>query len=104
MEIFNGIFYGYNVLLTLTVDPVDHGGQGGGFAAARRSRDQNQPPGFLAQVRNDFGQSQFLECFDLKRDGPKSAGHNPPLDENIRAKPGKIFYAEGKIELAVFFE
>src|SRR5215207_1480296 len=44
------VFDAHDVLISGLVDPVDHGGQGGRFAAPRRPRHQYKTPWLLGQI------------------------------------------------------
>ena len=52
MNKLDGVFDGDDVLLLPLVDPVDHGGEGGGFSASRWTGDKNQSLGEEAEVED----------------------------------------------------
>ena len=57
----DGILDGDHVLVAGLVDQVEHGGQGGGLAAAGRPGHQDQPARLLAQLAKHLRQAQLIE-------------------------------------------
>jgi hypothetical protein len=48
--VFDGVLHGDDMLLRALVNVVNHGGEGGGLAAARGPGYQHQPPGQGSQA------------------------------------------------------
>ena len=60
MEELDGIFQGDHVLGPCAVDEIQHGSQGGGFAAAGGTRDKDHPLTHSAESDDGLGQVQLF--------------------------------------------
>ena len=104
MDELDGIFDGDDVLVALAVDLIEHGGQGGGFAGAGGTGDQDQTARTIAEF-GDYGRKIELgEGFNLKGNDAEDGGDSSALIEDVGAEAGKTLESEGKIELEIFFE
>src|SRR3990172_12187534 len=104
VEIFYGVLDCDDMVVSFRVYPVDHGSQGSGLSASCGSRYKYEPPRFFHEIIDDLGQPEVLEGLYLKRDGPESPCHSPPLHEYIPPEPAEALHAEREVQLVVFFE
>ncbi len=98
MDVFNRVLNGYDVGVSLLIDLIDHGCQGGGFAAAGGSGDQEEPLGSPDQFLDHLGEAQLLKPFDLIGYGADGSSDHPPLEKDISPESGQSLYPEGEIE------
>ena len=93
----NGIFQRDDVAVPAFVDPVNDAGLGGGFSAARRSRDQHQSAFHIRQFHHLRRDMQRLPVWNIKGDDTDHRCKRSSLPISIYAKPGKARHGKGKI-------
>ncbi len=104
MQELDRIFDGEDVLVSFTVDLVDHGGQCRRFPAAGRPGDQDKTARLVAQLFHDRRQIQALKSLDFERDETEHRPDRAALGEHVGAEPAQVFDAERKIYFPFFFE
>src|SRR6266545_5205618 len=104
MKELHRIFDGDDVLVPLAIDLVDHRGEGGRFAGAGRSGDEDQSARTIANLLDHLWQSEILESENLIRDLAVDGSRGAALIEDVRAETGQSFDAERNIQLEVFLE
>jgi len=88
MEELDGVLDGDDVTASGTVDLVDHGRQGGRFAAAGGTGQEDQPPPFIGDpLQYLHREVEFLEPLDPEGDHPEGDGNGPPLLKDVDPKP-----------------
>ena len=100
----DGIFNGQDMGLPIAVDPVDHGGQGGGLAAAGGARHQDESPGLPAECPEYRRQIEGVKALDPEGNGPKNGTHGPPLVEAVATKPGQPSDSKGEVKFQVVLQ
>ena len=58
---FDWVLDGEDVIVPLGIDLVDHGRQSGGFAGSRRSGNQHQSTGFVAELAHNRRKAKLVE-------------------------------------------
>ncbi len=101
---FDRVLNGEDVVVTLGVDLVDHGGQRGGLARSGGTRDQHQAARLVAHLADHRRQSQLVERLDLERNQTEDGRSGAALIEDVGAEAGQTFQAEGEVEFEVFLE
>ena len=81
------IFDRQDVLVTISIDLVDHGRERRRLAGAGWASDKNQTARFFAELFDDRRQTEIFEGLNLIRDGAKDCTHSATLVEKIGAKP-----------------
>jgi len=104
VKIFYGIFDGDDVTPAVHVDAADYGGQGGGFAAPRRPRDEKEASQLIRHSLKAFGKMQILQGTDIFRYHPKRHGRIPTFDKTVSPKTGNSAFSEGHLETEIHFE
>jgi hypothetical protein len=104
VHVLDRVLDGDDVVLAVLVDPIDHGGQGRGFARPGRSRDEHQTLGKLHDVLHDRGQAQIIETADVGGDVAEGGRHGAALLEDVHADTAHAFHAEGHVQLVVLLE
>src|SRR5579859_8271430 len=104
MQKFDGIFDGNNVIGAHGIDAVNHGGESGGLAAARRSRHQHHPAALFANLVNNFGQVKLFQGANLGGNHAQNHAHVSTLLENVHAEAAETGHAVGHVELGLFLE
>ena len=99
VHVFDGVLYGYDVVILVLVEIVDHRGQRGGFAGTRRAGDQQQALGHLHHLVDHGREVQFLEGLVLAGNGADGRAYHAALAVGVHAQPAHAFYAEGEVEL-----
>ena len=84
------------------IDMFDHSGQCGRLTAARRSCDQNQPPGLLSQFVQKLRHMQFFQCGNVTVQQTDRGGNLSLLPENIDPLPVVVGCLQGKINIIPF--
>src|SRR5262249_6795823 len=100
----DGIFNGYDVVVPLDVDFVQHGGKRGGFAGTCRSRHQNQSTWLFAQPGNHLRQIELLESLDLERNHAVNGPDSAAMVKAVAAEAVQAFQSEGKVQLQILFK
>src|SRR5829696_288460 len=78
----------HDVLVPGLVDLVDHGGEGGRFAAPRRARNKDEPARLLGKVLYSLWQPELADALYLARDGTESRANSPPLEVDVHPEAG----------------
>ena len=95
---------GHDVVGTRRVDPVNHGGQRSGLAAAGGSGDQHQPAFFFADLVDYGRKHQVVNGLDFGRDDPQDHAHVAALLENVHAETSQPRHAVRQVEFGCFLE
>src|SRR5258708_7149414 len=95
---------GDHVLFAFAVDLVEHGSERGGLAGTRRSGDEDESAGLVAQSLHDQRQSQSVKPFDLPRNGTEDGADGSSLVENVAAEARQILQTEREVQLQVLFK
>ena len=88
MDKFQGIFNCDDMSCTGVVYVIDHGGQGRGFPAARRSGDQDQALIEFCDLFYYRREIEFLNFHDFSRNNPKDSTDAPVLKKHVASKSG----------------
>src|SRR5215211_4812404 len=89
----------HDVLVPGLVDLVDHGGEGGRFAASRRARDQNEPTRLLGKFLYGFRQPELAYALYLAWDGTESRADSAPLEVDVDPEAGAARQRVAEVEL-----
>ena len=92
------ILDGDDVMVETLIDVIDHRGQGGRLAGARRPGDQHQPARPGTQLGQHRRRAQLLEIHHPGRNQPQDESHATLLLEDRHAEAAHV--AEGKTEVA----
>ena len=93
-----------DVLVALGIDLVDHRGQRGRLAAARRAGDEHQAARPIGERRENRRQPQFIEPLDLLRNDTVDRGDRTPLVEDVASEPREAADAEREVQFERLFE
>ena len=88
VEELDRIFHGHDVTGSLPVHDVDHGGERGRLAGARRARDHDEPTLEAREVHHDVREPEVIHVLDLERDHPEDGAHGVALLEHVHAEAG----------------
>jgi hypothetical protein len=99
-NVFDGVFEGDDVFAAVGVDVFDHGGEGGGFAAAGRAGEQDNAARAFGDLPQLGQQAQFLEGGNLGFDIPHGQTILPALMEAVGAKAPDAGHKVGEIHFA----
>ncbi len=102
--IFNGIFDGDDMAIAFLVDDVEHAGQGGRLAGARRAGHEDQAAGLEQQILHLRRQADFLQRQHLGGDLAQDDADVAFLAKHAHAEPRRIAEAEAEVRPAVLFE
>src|SRR5437660_4692892 len=102
MEELDRILDRDDVLVTLTVDLVDHRSQRRRFSGAGRAGHQDQSARSVANLFDDRRQSELFERQDLVRDLPVDGRCRSALIEDVGAESSQTLDAERNVELEIF--
>jgi hypothetical protein len=99
-DVFDGVFEGDDVLAAVGVDVFDHGGEGGGFAAAGGAGEQDDAARAFGDLPQLGQQAQFLEGGHLGFDVAHGQAILAALMEAVGAEPPDAGHEIGEIHLA----
>ena len=100
----DGVLEGDDVAALGLVDVVDHGGQGGGLAAARGAGDEHEALGHLAEGLEHGRQRELIEGQHLGRDLAQHRPHPLVVTEHVDAEAGHAGERIGQVGVAVLRE
>ena len=86
------------------VDTVDHGRQGGRFAGTGHARDQYQAARHFADLFDDFGKIEFIQCANFGGNDAKHKTHIAALLENVHTETSQACDAVCHVDFSGFFE
>ena len=83
--------------LARVIDPVDHTGEGGGFTAAGRPGDQDQPFLPAAEIQDRGRDMERVRVRQGKGDDPQDGGQGTPLLIRAAAEAAETTDRKGEI-------
>src|SRR5215217_2886982 len=84
----NRVLHAHDVLVPCLVDLVDHGGEGGRFAAPRRACDQDESARLLGKALDSLRQSKLADALYLAGNGTESRANSAPLEVDVDPEAG----------------
>src|SRR5215218_7429658 len=78
-----GILHAHDVLVPGLVDLVDHGGEGGRFAATCRARNKYEPARLICKALDGLRQSKLADALYLAGDSTESRANSAPLEVDV---------------------
>ena len=96
---FDGVLQGYNMTGPLVVDQVDHDRQGGGFAVAGGTGDQDQAAAVAGERCHYIRQAQPFDGGDLMADNAEGQSGIALVAIYIDAKIGQTIELIGSVYL-----
>ena len=100
----DGVLNAHDVLLPGLVDLIDHGGQGGRFAASRRACDKDEPARLLCKVLYGLRQPELAYALYLARDGTESRTDSAPLEVDVDPEAGASRQRVAEVELPLVLQ
>src|SRR5215211_1217610 len=93
------VLHAHDVLVPGLVDLVDHGSEGGRFAASRRACNKDEPAWFLGKVLYGLWQPEFADALYLAGDGTESRANSAPLEVDVDPEAGASRQRVAEVEL-----
>src|SRR5918994_278510 len=84
----NGVLNAHDVLVPGLVDFVDHGSEGGRFAASRRACDKDEPTRLLGKFLYGLWQPELAYALYLAGDGTEGRANSASLEVDIDPEAG----------------
>src|SRR5215211_5127185 len=84
----NRVLHAHDVLVPSSIDLVDHGGEGGRFAASRRACNKDEPTRLLGKFLYGLWQPQLADTLYLAWDGTESRANSAPLEVDVDPEAG----------------
>lgn len=104
VQILNGILNGDDMAHARAVNAVNHAGERGALAAARRARNQNQPAAALRQIDDQLRNVQRCGIRQAKGHGAHGSRVRTALAVGVAAEARTPFQRKGKVVVAVVTE
>src|SRR5579872_2597591 len=101
---FDRVLDGDHVLVTLAIDLVEHGGEGGGFTGTGGTGDEDEAARFVAKGSDDIGQAELIESLYLPGNRAEHSGDRASLMEDVATETSETFQTEGEVELEIFLK
>ena len=95
---------GHDVAGPFLVDDVDHAGERGRLARARRAGHHDEPAREPGEIRDDPGQTQLFQPLDLERDEPERRAERIPLLVDVHTEPRLTGQRVGHVQLELLLE
>lgn len=102
VEVFDGIFEADDVGIAMFVDVIDHRGEGGGFATACGSGDEEEAVGLEGEVADDVGEAESGEGGDGGGDAAGSHGEGVALVIDVEPEAGQPLEPPGEVDATAF--
>ena len=104
MQKFDRVFHRQDMVVTLLVDLVDHGGKRRRLTRTGRTGHQHKSGGACRKFGQDLRQAQFLKRLDFERDDTERQSHAATLQIGIRTETREVRNAERKVTFLVLFK
>src|SRR5215216_1822856 len=104
MQELNRVLNARDVLVSSLVDLVDHGGEGGRFAAPRRACNEDETARLLGKVLYGFRQPESADAHYLAGDGTESRAQSAPLEVDIDPEAGVVRQRVAEVELPLVLQ
>ena len=104
VEELYGVLHAHDVLVPGPVDLVDHGGEGGRFAATRRARDQDEPARLLREVLDGLRQPELFDAHYLARNGTEGGTQGAPLEVDVHPEAGAVRHRVAEVQLPLVLQ
>src|SRR5215218_9279541 len=99
-----GVLDAHDVLVPGLVDLVDHGGQGGRFAAPSGACNKDEPTRLLGKVLYSLWQPELADALYLAGDGTESRANSPPLEVDVDPEAGAARQRVAEVELPLVLQ
>src|SRR5215212_11485152 len=86
------------------VDLVDHGSEGGRFAAPCRACNKDEPARLLCKLPYGFRKPEFGDALDLAGDGTESRANGAPLEVEVDPEAGDARQRVAEVELPLILQ
>src|SRR5829696_8186832 len=94
----------HDVLVPSSIDLVDHGGEGGRFAASRRACDKDEPTRLLGKFLYCLWQPELADALYLAWDGTESRADSTPLEVDVDPEAGAARQRVAEVELPLVLQ
>src|SRR5215211_8050113 len=94
----------HDVLVPGLVDLVDHGGEGGRFAAPRRACNEDEPARLIGKFLYGLWQPELADALYLAGDGTESRADSAPLEVDVDPEAGASRKRVAEIELPLVLQ
>jgi hypothetical protein len=100
----NWVLNAHDVLVPGPVNFVDHGGEGGRFAASRRARDKDEPARLICKFLYGLRQPELAYALYLAGDGTESRADSAPLEVDVDPEAGAARQRVAEVELLLVLQ
>src|ERR671912_1326653 len=99
-----GVLNAHDVLVPSSIDLVDHGGEGGRFAASRRACNKDEPTRLLGKFLYGLWQPELADALYLAGDGTESRANSSPLEVDVDPEAGATGQCVAEVELPLVLQ